>query len=274
MLPIGMESLTLSQARLLAFLTCRRRFQLRYLDQLSWPVTPLMPRQRSSVEQGRKFHQLLERFFLNLPVNEIDIPDRQLRLWWKRFEEHVLPLPPGRTLPELRLTVPVGRHFITGRFDLVIIGYEKDQPAVHIYDWKTSQPRPVEQLQDDWQSKLYLAMLAESKNALIRESGTLTSEQIKLTYWYVTDPVSPHTITYSPEQHEQNWAEIQMLVIDIDNCLETDQWPLTDNWSHCRSCTYWAYCGRFEAGEPEKILAEELARYQYVPAPFLEPDSP
>ena len=176
-------------------------------------------------------------------------------------------------MPELGLTVPIGRHFLTGRFDLVIIGIEKQQPAVHIYDWKTSRPRPAEELRGEWQSKLYLAMLAESKSAL-EESGTLIPEQIKLTYWYVTDPQTPRTINYSQEQHKQNWAEIQMLVSDIDSCVQTGQWPLTDNWSHCRSCTYWVYCGRFEGGEPEKILAEELARYELTPASLLEPESP
>ncbi len=273
-LPIKMDTLILSQARLLAFLTCRRRFQLRYLDQLSWPVAPLVPQQRSAVEQGQKFHQLLERFFLGLPISDLDIADRQLQLWWRRFEENLLPLPPGRALPELRLTVPVGRHFLTGRFDLVIIRNEKEQPAVHIYDWKTSRPRPAEELREEWQSKLYLAMLAESKGALIEGNGTLIPEQIKLTYWYVTDPHTPRTITYSREQHEQNWEEIQTVVTDIHSCVQKGLWPLTDNWRHCRSCTYWAYCGRFEGGEPEKILAEALARYELTPAPFLEPESP
>ena len=84
----------------------------------------------------------------------------------------------------------------------------------------------------------------------------LDPDQIKLTYWYVADPQTARTITYSPEQHVQNWTEIQEIVAEIDSCQESGQWPLTDNWSHCRSCTYWAYCGRFEAGTPQKILAE------------------
>jgi CRISPR/Cas system-associated exonuclease Cas4 (RecB family) len=274
MLPIGMESLTLSQNRLLAFLTCRRRFQLRYLVQLSWPNLPLIPQQRAAVERGQKFHQLLERFFLDLPISEHDITDPQLRMWWKSFQEFILPLPPGRALPEFRLTVPIGRHFLTGRFDLVIINSEDDQPVVHIYDWKTSRPRPAMELQDDWQSKLYLAMMAESKSAILEKSRMLTPDQIKLTYWYVTDPQTARTITYSREQHEQNWSEIEMLVAEIDSCLKIDQWPLIDNWSHCRSCAYWAYCGRFEAGTPEKIMAEELSQYEIGPIPFLEPESP
>ena len=269
-----MDTLTLSQARLLSFLTCRRRFQLRYLDQLSWPDLPLSPQQRTAVEQGQKFHQLLERFFLGLPVNESEISNRQLRIWWKRFEENLLPLPPGRSLPELRLTVPIGRHFLTGRFDLVNIISENDKPGAHIYDWKTSRPRPTGELQDEWQSKLYLAMMAESETALTGENRRLSPNHIKLTYWYVTDPQTPRTMTYSIEQHEQNWAEVEMLVDEINSRQKMNQWPLTDNWSHCRSCAYWAYCGRFEAGASREILAEELDQCDPDPVPFLEPEFP
>jgi hypothetical protein len=117
-------------------------------------------------------------------------------------------------------------------------------------------------------------MLAESGAALTASSRPLEPDQIALSYWYAAEPRSLHTITYSQEQHETNWADIQKLVADINECLQQDQWPLTDNWSHCRSCAYWAYCGRFEAGTPKKILAEEPSQYEFDPVPFLEPESP
>ena len=173
-----MEPLTLSQARFLAFLTCKKRFQLRYLDRLAWPDTPLTIDQRTAAQRGQDFHQLLERFFLGFPINDLDIPDPQLQSWWKQLEQYLLPLPPGRKMPELRLTVPVGHHFLAGRFDLVVIGTAEDQPAIHIYDWKTSRPRPVLELQDEWQSKLYLAMMAESKHALFAGNRPLAARNI------------------------------------------------------------------------------------------------
>ncbi len=269
-----MDTLTLSQARILAFLTCKKRFQLRYQERLAWPDPPLTPNQHTAVQRGQDFHQLLERFFLGFPIIESDIHDPQLHAWWQQFAGNLLPMPAGRAMPELRLTVPVGRHFLTGRFDLVIIGEEKEQPSAHIYDWKTSRPRPARELQDEWQSKLYLAMLAESKHALFANNMPLAPEHIKLSYWYVTDPQTVRTISYNQEQHVQNWAEIQMLVAEIDSCRNDNQWPLTDNWSHCRSCAYWAYCGRFEAGTAKRIIAEEPPLYDLEPVPFLEPDSP
>lgn len=269
-----MESLRLSQGQLQAFLTCAQRFKLRYLEKLPWPHSPLDPQQASAIRQGQEFHQLLERYFLGLSIDEDNTSDRQLWMWWRRFEENLVPLPPGRMLPEQGLTIPVGEHFLTGRFDLVLIGSEKDHPPIHIYDWKTSRPRPTTDLQEEWQSRLYLALIAESKNALMGGRKTPCPDQITLTYWYVSDPRNPRTINYSAKKHEQNWAEIQLLVTEIDSCQQKNQWPLTDNWSHCRSCSFWSYCGRLDDGTPANVVAEEQARYEIDSIPFLEPDSP
>jgi len=269
-----MDTLTFSQASLLAFLACKRRFQLRYLEKLTWPDLPLTSKQKAAIEQGQKFHQLVERQILGFREDVNDLADHQLKLWWQRFEQYFLPMPHGRALPELRLTVPIGSHFLTGRFDLVIVGFEKDQQVFNIYDWKTSHPRTVTDLQEDWQSKLYLAMLAEGGNALNPSGGPLLPSQITLTYWYVTDPQIPRTLHYSQKQHEQNWVEIQSVVDDIESCLNYGEWPLTDNWSHCRSCAFWSFCGRFEAGLPEKSISENEIEYSIDEMLLLEPDSP
>lgn len=269
-----MEAITFSRASLLAFLACKRRFQLRYLDKLSWPDLPFSTRQRSAIEQGQKFHQSVERFFLGLGVNEPDPADSELRLWWDRFKENVLPLPSGRALPELRLTVPVGGHFLTGRYDLVIIGDDGKQATVHIYDWKTSRPRTVSDLETEWQTRLYLAMLAESGNALGEDHVVIRPEQISLTYWYVTDPQIPRTLSYSEDKHRQNWTDIELVVSEINAGLKENDWPLTDNWSHCRTCAYGTYCGRFEGGAPEKMVSEDEIEYDVDSLLLFEPESP
>jgi hypothetical protein len=268
------KSLLISQARIVAFLTCRRRFSLRYLEHLPWPDLLLEMSQRPAIERGRKFHQLLERYFLGLPVDPAEIQDGQLRQWWRRFADSSMPLPQGRRLPELRLTVPAGPHFLIGRFDLVIVGNNENQPFAHVYDWKTSRPRPVADLQKEWQTRLYLAMLAESGSALTEDNSSLQAAQTTLTYWYVDDPLEPRTISCSQEQHEQNWSEILELVAKIDSCLGQEQWPLTDNWSHCRPCAYQAYCGRQEAGTSAWALAEEAADYEFELALLMEPETP
>ena len=270
------KTLLLSQARLSAFVTCRRRFYLRYLQRLPWPDLLLETSLRPAIERGQEFHKLLERYFLGLPVDPASIRDGQLRTWWQRFMESDFPLPPGRRLPELRLTVPAGPHFLIGRFDLVIVDSAHEHPFAHLYDWKTSRPRPTAELQEAWQTRLYLAMLAESGTSLTEGQVILHPDQVALTYWYVDDPLQPRTIMYTQDQHAQNWSEIQALVADIEDSLQQEHWSLTDNWSHCRTCAYQVYCGRQEAGTLERTLAEELAEYEFEPDfPLeLEPESP
>lgn len=268
------DSFTLSGSNLLTFLTCRRRFQLRVLEHLAWPDLTLDIKQQAAVYQGQYFHRILERHFLGLPVIESEIPNKQLLNWWQQFEQHGPTIPEGRRLPEIRLTVPVGSHYLVGRFDLVVIETHAGGPRAHIFDWKTSRPRSISELQSDWQTRLYLAMMAESGQALIENGRLLEADQITLTYWYTNDPDLPPQITYSQKQHEQNWNEICAIVDDIEDCLQQSQWPLTANWSHCRKCAYQAYCGRWEAGQHESMIAEERAVYDYTLDTLLEPGTP
>lgn len=269
-----MDALTFSQASILAFLTCRRRFQLRYLRNLPWPDLPFTPEQRAAVTKGQRFHQIIERYFLGLHDGDMVPGDAELQAWWQRFAQNVLPLPPGRSLPELRLTVPVAGHFLTGRFDLVHIDDQEGNPSFAIYDWKTSKPAETAELAAAWQSKLYLAMLAESKGALFTPAPPIQPEQITLTYWYVADPQRPRTIHYSREQHAENWAEIASVVRDISTCLHEDAWPLTDNWHHCQTCAFATYCGRWQSGPQVTAIAEDTVDYLFDDPLLLEPESP
>ncbi len=271
---MSIDSLKLSRSNLLVFLTCRRQFQLQTVKRLAWPDLALDFEQRKRVGQGQYFHLILERYFSGLTVDESAIPDKKLLDWWRRFKRRGPRFPEGRRLPEIRLSVPVGSHYLIGRFDLVIIESTDSGPHAHIFDWKTSRPRSESELQSDWQTRLYLAMMAQSGSALVESGNRLEAGNISLTYWYTNEPNNPRHITYSQKQHEQNWDEICAIVDDIDGCFKEDQWPLTDNWSHCRKCLYQAYCGRWEAGGYKTVIAEEETPYYYELDFLFEPGTP
>lgn len=268
------ESLFLSQASLSTFITCKRRFQLRYLERLPWPDNPLSPQQQMVIDRGRQFHQMLERYFLDLPSPDFEIMDEQVQRWWDNFKRGKPQIPPGKRLPEHRLTVPVGGHFLIGRFDLLIIGERSGRPFARLFDWKTSRPRPSAELQKDWQTRLYLAMLAESGQALIRDGQILDPDQIAITYWYAGARGESRTIDYDRRQHETNWADILNILTEIEKTFQMQTWPLTDNWGHCRTCLYQTYCNRQSAGQETWFLAEDDSLYDYAAEFLLEPDSP
>ncbi len=134
-------TLTLSRAMLDSFRICQRRFQLRYLEAVPWPALSLEPEAEKARDLGSRFHQMLNRHFLCLPVTAGADIEPELDRWWKLFLERQPSLPDGRRYPELTLTIPVAGHFVVGRLDLLIIA----DGQAHIFDWKTSaRPRETE----------------------------------------------------------------------------------------------------------------------------------
>ncbi len=244
------------------FAACQRRFQLRYDRRLTWPAGPLKADTAEALARGRRFHQLLQRFFLGLPAAQLPNDESELAQWWQLFQSQGPQLPPGRRRPEFILTVPIGRHFLTGRFDLLVVG---DQ-GLHIYDWKTgARPRSEEALRDDLQTRVYLALAAEGSPAL-RESTA--PDEVRLTYWYASDPPAAVSLAYNKAWHSQNWAFLQELVGQIERQLAGEEaLPLTADLAECRRCVYQAYCGR-------QVDDIDLAAWQrWEPPPQLEPDA-
>lgn len=269
------DTLLLSRGKLTTFLECRRRFQLRYLDGAAWPAAPLAVADEARLGLGQQFHQLAQRHFLGLPVETATIADQTLRGWWLTFEKYKPKLPHGRTLPELTLTIPIGKHLLHGRFDLLVIGEKNGTPFAQLYDWKTGRPPDETTLRYDWQTRLYLAMLAEGGTALWGEGhNSLPADQISITYWYVTAPDEPRVITYNQTWHEQNWAEISAIVAQIEaQQVEGGVWSLTEDRSQCRVCAYQALCGRQEVGTAVSVLADEETTDDFMALP-LEPALP
>lgn len=233
------RTISLSQHKLSDLLDCHRRFQLRYLEQLPWPIEPLYDRDQETRELGQRFHQVLQRHFLGLPVDEDIAGDPQLRGWWQIFQDKGPQNPSGRLFPELTLTVPIGRHLLTGRFDLLVLG----ERQVQIYDWKTdAQPLNRAKLQEALQTRFYLALAAEGGSALRQ---AVQPEQISLNYWYVNAPEEMVTINYSQDSHAENFAYLKEAISELDRLIAAGgDWPLTDDLAQCRRCAYQVYCDR------------------------------
>jgi len=253
-----------SYRRLMTYVSCKRQYQLRYESRAAWPEAPLPEKWQRAVERGHAFHRAAQRHLLGLQVSAPADPltgDRQVRLWWERFLEWEPNLPPGRRLPELSLTVPLGEHLLTGRFDLLILG----EQSIHIFDWKTEQrPRGREQLAEDWQTVIYLALLAEGAGALAGNLGRIAPEQVHLTYWFARDPANPVTFQYSAAAHQDSWNRLEQLADEITSTASTyTSRPLTDDRRTCGRCLYQVLCNRqgappaspreWELKEPEPV---------------------
>jgi hypothetical protein len=268
------ERLTLAQQHLYTFSVCRRRFFLRYLARLPWPEAPLGSQQEAAYERGRLFHRRLERLFLGLPVTDEVESDPVVDSWWATFQQRGSTLPEGQRFVEASLTIPIGpdgKHLLTGRFDLLIIGTGNDGPlAATLFDWKTGEPRSLEKLLRAWQTRVYLLLLAAGGAALAPgEAGAFAPDRLTMVYWYVDEPGQPRLIHYDEATHRRNRSEVEAVVAEIDRQLVANEWPLTDDWSECARCAYRVYCGRTAAGVAPLDIAE--ADEMEVEDEWLEP---
>lgn len=268
-----MTSLQLSRYKLQAFLTCQRRFQLRYVSRMTWPTAPIVTALSDAFAQGELFHRLMEQHFRGLGVTLPAEADDTVKLWWDNFRRLPPDLPSGDRYPELGLSVPIapidldGKHYLFGRFDLLIL----TPTSAHIYDWKTERkPRSRGELAADWQTRLYQTMVVEGSAALGR---SYKPEQVHMTYWFAAAPEQSVTIDYTQQAHARNWAELRATVERIDRRMVAANavWPLTDNHDHCETCEFAAFCGRTVALKEPDTAALDMLREEGLPSTILEP---
>lgn len=242
--------LTLTQLHIRHFLDCPRRFELRYLAPFTWPEAPYTLDTEQAFDRGRYLHRLLERHFLELHPEAQATEDAIVQTWWDAFSRSGIHIPAGRRLPELSLAASAGGHQLFGRFDLLVLSPQPDdEVSATVFDWKTSKPRDVAWLSRAWQTRLYLALLAEGGHTLVAgRTQKLDPDRLAMVYWYVAEPHAPRVIRYSRTLHEQNWGEITRIVAAIDQAQASGLFPLTEDWSRCRGCAFQAYCGRQTAG--------------------------
>ena len=247
------SSLTLSRYQLQTFWACQRRFQLRYVQTLAWPLPPIEATQQLAFERGEAFHRLLEQYYRGVSYQPSADSPADLLVWWQNFCDAPPKLPPSAEYyPEIAFAAPLGNHALYGRFDLLACTSDR---AV-IVDWKTERhPRSAETLRHDWQSRLYLFfLLIESAESL---GYTYRPADVQLLYWFARAPEKSVTLHYSAEQHQATRRELLATLDQLDSRLPTPlaTWPLTDDLQLCASCGYRGVCGR--AISPSLVTADE-----------------
>jgi CRISPR/Cas system-associated exonuclease Cas4 (RecB family) len=245
------ERFVFSQSSLQAYTSCPRRFQLRYVLGLKWPVA----RVDSSLDWERRarlgevFHRLVQQHLLGIEPVKLRAVAEQAGLT-QSWDAYIASPPhdiPGTRWVELGLRVPVGGYVLSARYDLVAI--EAAQRAV-IVDWKTATRLPGRtQLAARMQTLVYRYVLAEA-GAQVNGGERLAPEQIELLYWFAGQPGQQTRLTYDAAEHAAAGQRIRSLVAEITG-VDAPNWPQAPQASACSGCPYQTLCGR-EAG----LLAE------------------
>jgi CRISPR/Cas system-associated exonuclease Cas4 (RecB family) len=269
-----MQLTTLSQSSLQDYVDCAKRFQLRYLERLSYPAVESEPALENEKHQqeGEYFHRLVQQYLIGIPNEQISklANTPNLQRWWENFLatpdfrsltslRSALGVPRkdfGSLLPEATLSAPLGNYRLVAKYDLIAI----ENGKATIYDWKTYRKRPRnEWLSARMQTRVYRALLVHA-GAHLNNGKPFEPEQIEMVYWFAEFPNEPAQFSYTSAQHKRDW---DMLVKLADEINSASSYPLTDDRTKCSYCPYRSYCDRGvragDAGDAEtEMEAEEL----------------
>jgi hypothetical protein len=220
--------LHLSQAHLNLLETCPPQFQRIYLDQLA---SPLSPEQQEKLNWGNQFHRLMQQQQMGLSIDTLFAEDEQLQ----QAISSLIEIIPHRGKSEEIIwqeaehcrTLRLDNYLLTVIYDLLLI----EDDRAEIFDWKTYlQPENSEKLANNWQTRLYLYVLAETSNFL--------PEQISLTYWFVKVPKVPQSLTfkYNRRQHKKNKKDLTHLLSLLDRWRSSDLAAAEISFPHIPNC--------------------------------------
>mgnify|MGYP002777838424 CR=1 FL=1 len=230
----------LSQGQLNLLERCPRQFQHTYLDLFGSPTTS---EQQERQAWGSRLHLLMQQRELGLPIEPLVQEDRQLQHWMNAFATaapEILNVEANSQFfreSEHYRTLQVQDYLLSVIYDLLVASDRQAQ----IFDWKTNPKLPKKaQLEKNWQTRLYLYILAETSDYL--------PEQISMTYWYVPSSLEASQarslqqikFTYSQAKHDKTTKELQQLL---------------------HKFTYWLKC--YELGEPFPQIPEGNKNCEY-----------
>ena len=253
-----------SQSNLRDYVTCARRFQLRYLLGTAWPAPERKPiaEMERQLEQGRIFHRLVQQDALGIPVERLSAmaKDEELAQWWQNYLACPPPtLPEGKLLSEISLSIPVGGHRLMARCDRVVV-----DPGVRvlILDWKTDRKIPRrEWLSQRMQTRVYRYVVTAA-GAHLNDGVPPNPSMVEMIYWYARHPSQVQRFPYNEAQRDSDGEYLSRLTEEIVG-REQETWTLTDNLHDCKYCRYRSLCKRdVDAGALDE--AEEMP----------EPDDP
>ena len=202
----------LSQTQINLLETCPPQWQKMYLEQLAFPTTP---EQEEKLAWGSRFHLLMQQHELGLSIEPFLEKDEILK---KAFTALIANVPelssPNKSITreaEHSRTLPLKNYLLKVIYDLLIL----DKKSAQIVDWKTyPQPENTTKLANNWQTRLYPYVLAETTDYL--------PEQITFTYWFVKIPAKPQNIKfkYNTQIHQKNHQDLTNLLNNLSQWLD------------------------------------------------------
>jgi CRISPR/Cas system-associated exonuclease Cas4 (RecB family) len=252
MTPLARNDIQLNQSNLQDFLDCPRRFELKVLEDASWPASLTEP--PSQFEQltdlGDNFHKLSNQFFIGIDpqVIAVTIQDPTLADLWANFLPYAKTLASYQHFTEQILRTSLADYVLVAKYDLIA---QLPDHSYLIVDWKTSPKKPDRsQLANRVQTYLYPYILFEGWRDLFPHSQT-SPDNLVFQYWYPLAGVPEETFPYSEDRHQETKDKLSGIIADIDKHLHSGaHFPLTDDTRSCQYCNFRSFCERGSAAQP------------------------
>lgn len=248
----------ISQGQLNLIENCPRKFQHLYMDQFGVQVSP---EAQQKLDWGKKFHRLMQQYQLGLPIELLSPVDPEMvkavRRFWDKAPERLTAL---FSNPKTFRQAEQKRSLIFAENYLLIVIYDlfiADSQHAQIFDWKTyRQPRSAAELEQNWQTRLYLYVLVETSEYL--------PEQVSMTYWFVPpqsdEPPTFLTFPYDRAKHAQTEVELTQRLMQLSHWKHEyehygqllPQCAVT--MGHCQSCQFAIRCHRHPDPEQSPVL--------------------
>jgi len=266
-----------SASSLQDYVTCKRRFQLRYGLGWAWPSpeTDRLAEQEEHLWLGRELHRLIHQHLLGIPVERLSpmVQHPILERWWHAYLAFVPRLRPLRVLPEVTLSTPLAGQRLIARFDALAVADQPDTSGVRviILDWKTYRHRPSrEWLAARLQSHVYPVVFLRAGSALMASGGP---SDVELWYWFAEHPLNLERLPYSEAAYRADVAYLENLIAEIAQRLATkssidiaeEVWPLTEDERECRYCPYRALCRRSVVATSAEYMPDDAALHDEAP---------
>lgn len=240
--------LSLSQAHLTLLETCPRRFQYIFDQALAVPPSP---DGKDAALWGNQFHLLMQQQSLGLPMDVMATADKDMTAKVEALREqapHLFQPAPHEHLrqSEHQRALAFNGYLVRVIYDLVVL----TEHSGLIVDWKTYLKPPQKQrLAHDWQTRLYLYVLAETSK--------LPPEQLTMVYWFVRHkdpqgndlPPTDYRFSYSLQQHDQTRIDLLRLTDQLSALRQQEEFPQTTYLDRCTYCPFQIRCQRMERSD-------------------------
>ncbi len=162
-------------------------------------------------------------------------------------------------------TLEIDRYLFTAIYDLLILDSDKAQ----IIDWKTYPlPRYKKDLDREWQTRLYLYILAETSNYV--------PKQITFTYWFIQSNPLPKSvkIDYTLKQHRQTKTDLDELLAKLTDWLDayhtkSEHFPqVAASTGSCQRCSFAIRCDRQQLDAPSAMTFDSRDIYNLPAIPI------